>query len=57
MENVRFPGLQLLLSGTPIEIGRDVAPLAHHLGFYSLNSCRVAYVIDVPINLDSPTAH
>jgi uncharacterized protein (UPF0548 family) len=40
------PGLELFYSDTPIERGRDVAPLAHHLGFYSLNSCRIAYVID-----------
>ncbi|MEO8042504.1 MAG: DUF1990 domain-containing protein [Acidobacteriota bacterium] len=42
------PGLQLFYPDTPIEQGRDVAPLAHHLGFYSLNSCRIVYVIDEP---------
>ena len=42
------PGLKLFYPDTPIEQGRDVAPLAHHLGFYSLNSCRIAYVIDEP---------
>jgi uncharacterized protein (UPF0548 family) len=42
------PGLQLFYPDTPIEAGRNVAPLAYHLGFYSLNSCRVAYVIDEP---------
>ncbi len=42
------PGLDLLYPDTPIEAGRNVAPLANHLGFYSLNSCRVAYVIDEP---------
>ncbi len=42
------PGLELFYSDTPIETGRDVAPLAYHLGFYSLNSCRIAYVIDEP---------
>jgi uncharacterized protein (UPF0548 family) len=40
------PGLELFYSDTPIEKDRNVAPLAHHLGFYSLNSCRIAYVID-----------
>jgi uncharacterized protein (UPF0548 family) len=42
------PGLELLYPDTPIELGRNVAPLAHHLGFYSLNSCRIVYVIDEP---------
>ncbi|PYS98422.1 MAG: DUF1990 domain-containing protein [Acidobacteria bacterium] len=42
------PGLQLCYRDTPIEAGRNVAPLAHHLGFYSLNSCRIVYVIDEP---------
>ncbi|MEO8573349.1 MAG: DUF1990 domain-containing protein [Pyrinomonadaceae bacterium] len=42
------PSLDLLYPDTPIEAGRNVAPLANHLGFYSLNSCRVAYVIDEP---------
>jgi len=40
------PGLSLIHADTPIEIGRDVALLAHHLGLYSLNSCRIVYVID-----------
>jgi len=42
------PGMDLLFPDTPIEPGRDVAPLARHLGFYSLNSCRIVYVIDEP---------
>ncbi len=40
------PGLELISSETPIEAGRNVALLAHHLGFYSLSSCRIVYVID-----------
>ena len=40
------PGLMLIRSDTPIEPGRNVALLAHHLGFYSLSSCRIVYVID-----------
>ncbi len=40
------PGLSLIHADTPIEIGRNVALLAHHLGFYSLSSCRIVYVID-----------
>jgi uncharacterized protein (UPF0548 family) len=42
------PGLELCYPDTPIEVGRDVAPLAYHLGFYSLNACRIVYVIDEP---------
>ena len=42
------PGIELFYSNTPIEPGRNVAPLARHLGFYSLNSCRIVYVIDEP---------
>lgn len=33
-------------ASTPIEIGRDVAVLVSHLGFYSLNAARIVYVID-----------
>jgi len=40
------PGLELFYPDTPIEAGREVALLARHLGFYSLNSCRIVYVID-----------
>jgi len=40
------PGIELLFPDTPIEVGRVVAPLAYHLGFYSLNSARIVYVID-----------
>jgi uncharacterized protein (UPF0548 family) len=42
------PGLKLIRDDTPIEPGRDVALLAKHLGFYSLSSCRIVYVIDEP---------
>ena len=42
------PGMKLMYPDTPIETGREVAPLAYHLGFYSLNSCRIVYVIDEP---------
>ena len=40
------PGLELIYPDTPIEPGRNVAVLAHHLGFHSLSSCRIVYVID-----------
>ena len=42
------PGMTLCYPDTPIEPGQNVAPLAHHLGFYSLNACRIDYVIDEP---------
>ena len=31
---------------TPIEVGAVVAILTHHFGFWSLNACRVVYLID-----------
>jgi uncharacterized protein (UPF0548 family) len=40
------PGLELIHSDTPIEVGRNVALHARHLGFHSLSSCRIVYVID-----------
>jgi uncharacterized protein (UPF0548 family) len=40
------PGLELISSETPIEVGREVGLLAHHLAFYSLSSCRIVYLID-----------
>jgi uncharacterized protein (UPF0548 family) len=30
----------------PIQVGTDVAVLVHHLGFYSLNACRIVYVVE-----------
>ena len=42
------PGLDLIGKDTPIEPGRNVALFAHHMGFHSLSSCRVVYVIDEP---------
>ena len=42
------PGIELCFPDTPIESGRNVAPLAYHLGFYSLNSCRIVYVVNEP---------
>lgn len=41
-----IPALDLYFDDTPIEPGRNVALLAEHLAFYSLNSCRIVYVID-----------
>jgi uncharacterized protein (UPF0548 family) len=43
-----IPGLKLFYPDTPIEAGQNVALLADHLGFHSLNFCRIVYVIDEP---------
>jgi len=42
------PGIELFYTNTPIEPGHNVAMLASHLGFYSINSCRIVYVVDDP---------
>ena len=42
----KVPGLDLIHSDTPIEVGRNVALHARHLGFHSLSSCRIVYVIE-----------
>jgi uncharacterized protein (UPF0548 family) len=34
----------------PIEVGTTVAVVAHHYGFWSLNACRIVYVIDEETN-------
>jgi uncharacterized protein (UPF0548 family) len=41
-----FHWLQLIDPRTPIEPGATVVVLARHLGFWSLNACRIVYVID-----------
>ena len=45
---VRLGWLELVEADTSIEAGSTVAVLARHLGFWSLNACRIAYVIDEP---------
>ena len=37
---------QLCPSNAPIKIGEVVATLINHLGFWSLNPCRIIYLID-----------
>ncbi len=37
--------VELHPAGASIEIGATVAMLAHHLGFWSLNGCRVVYAV------------
>jgi uncharacterized protein (UPF0548 family) len=41
-----IPWLELHPSGPPIEVGTTVALVVRHLKFWSLNSCRIAYLID-----------
>lgn len=41
-----FGWVKLFYDDTPIEVGRNVAMLVNHFGFYSLSSARVVYVID-----------
>jgi uncharacterized protein (UPF0548 family) len=40
-----IPWLTLYWASAPIRYGTDVAVLVHHFGFWSLNACRVVYVI------------
>ena len=40
-----FSWVDLLPRGAPIEPGSLVAVLVHHLGFWSLNGCRVVYTL------------
>jgi uncharacterized protein (UPF0548 family) len=41
-----MPWVHLRWASAPILVGTDVAVSAHHLGFYSLNACRIVYVVD-----------
>jgi uncharacterized protein (UPF0548 family) len=41
-----MPWIELCWPDTPIAPGATVAVLASHLGFWSLNPCRVVYVLD-----------
>jgi uncharacterized protein (UPF0548 family) len=40
------PGLTLCWPNTPIAVGATVALLASHLGLWSLNACRIVYVLE-----------
>lgn len=40
------PGVQLCWPDAAIQAGVDVAILIRHFGFWSLNFCRIVYVID-----------
>jgi uncharacterized protein (UPF0548 family) len=41
-----MPWVILHLANSPIQIGTDVAVSIHHFGFYSLNACRIVYVVN-----------
>lgn len=38
--------IELCWPDTPTQVGATVAVLASHLGFWSLNACRIVYVIE-----------
>jgi uncharacterized protein (UPF0548 family) len=46
-----IPWVSLHWPSAPIQVGTDVAVLVRHLRFYSLNACRIVYVV----NEDGPT--
>lgn len=41
-----IPWVRLHWPNAAIQVGTDVAVSVHHFGFYSLNACRIVYVID-----------
>ena len=41
-----MPWVSLHWTSAPIKVGTDVAVSVRHFGFYSLNACRIVYVID-----------
>ena len=41
-----MPWLELCWPDTPIEPGATVAVVVSHLGFWSMNACRIVYLID-----------
>jgi uncharacterized protein (UPF0548 family) len=41
-----MPWVILHWPSAPIQVGTDVAVSIHHFGFYSLNACRIVYVVD-----------
>jgi uncharacterized protein (UPF0548 family) len=43
-----FPWLKLCWPDTPIEIGKTVAIVVNHFGFWSMSAARIVYVIDEP---------
>jgi len=41
-----MPWVDLCWTDTPVETGASVAVLVSHLGFWSMNACRIVYVIE-----------
>jgi uncharacterized protein (UPF0548 family) len=41
-----MPWVNLHWQSAPIVVGTDVAVSVHHFGFYSLNACRIVYLVD-----------
>ena len=41
-----MPWVNLHPPSPPIQVGTDVAVSLHHFGFYSLNACRIVYIVD-----------
>lgn len=41
-----MPWIELCWPDTPVQPGANVALLVSHLGFWSMNACRIVYVID-----------
>jgi uncharacterized protein (UPF0548 family) len=41
-----MPWVRLYWPTAAIQVGTDVAVLVHHFGFYSLNACRIVYVVN-----------
>ena len=41
-----MPWVSLGWTSGPIQVGTDVAVSVRHFGFYSLNACRIVYVVD-----------
>ena len=41
-----MPWVELCWPDTPVSVGENVGILVDHFGFYSLNACRIVYLID-----------
>jgi len=41
-----MPWVNLHWPSAPILVGTEVAVSVHHFGFYSLNACRIVYLVD-----------
>lgn len=42
----RMPWVGLHWPSAPIQVGTNVAVSVRHLGFYSVNACRIVYIVD-----------